>query len=165
MATAAVLMLYYFTDRQRRGDVSLTNNVWYSCHLETVVDGDSIEAKCHDDGKLLRIRLNHIDAPEMKQGDWGRISKMALADLLTPTIDIRFQGRDVYQRYLGEIKSRQHIVNVELVERGMARVYKRYHPPKIYLTAMQRAKAQKRGIWRETGLHQDPQKFRRLSYK
>lgn len=132
----------------------------YHCHLLQVIDGDSIQARCN--GKTLQIRLQDIDAPEMGQGDWGNQAKQQLAQQLSPTLQIAFDGMDTFQRYLGRVYQNGEDINLAMLTSGFARVYSRYQPPADYRKAMQAAKSAQRGIWANPGLQQNPQRWRRL---
>lgn len=131
------------------------------CSLDYVIDGDSIKANCQQ--QLVEIRLQHIDAPELAQEPWGKQSRLALQELLPQQFFVDFQGKDVYFRYLGVIYVDDISINQTLVGQGYARIYVHYQPPKGYKAAMKSAQKQRLGIWSAEGLHQDPQRFRRLS--
>ncbi len=133
------------------------------CKVLKIVDGDSVNVSCY--GKKHRLRLMHIDAPEMRQGRWGQSAKQALAELAGRRLWVEFHGRDVYHRDLAVIYAdkSQPALNLRLVELGAARVYRRYRPPAAYVVAMKSAKKAGIGIWRQAGLQQDPQRFRRLA--
>ncbi len=140
----------------------------YSCAVYRVIDGDSVISLCDElSDKPLSVRLLHIDAPELSQIPWGEQSKATLKHLLKQNkdkVNILFTGKDVYNRYLGELFiGNKQLVNQLMVEQGRATVYPRYHPPKKYLFAMQKAKQQGLGIWQTEGLHQNPQRYRRLA--
>ncbi len=129
-----------------------------------VVDGDSINVRCF--GEKHRLRLMHIDAPEMKQKPWGDRARRVLKSLIKDDeIFVEFHKQDIYHRDLAVIYAdKEDALNLQLVKRGFARVYRRYKPPSQYVAAMKQAKKQRVGIWQKTGLHQDPMRFRRLMY-
>ncbi len=139
----------------------------YSCEVYRIIDGDSILSHCNGlSDKKLSVRLLYIDAPELTQIPWGVQSKVALENLLKQynnKVNILFSGKDVYNRYLAELFIGNKLsVNQLMVRQGKAIVYPRYHPPENYLSAMQKAKQQRIGIWQTEGLHQNPQRYRRL---
>ncbi|PIE44042.1 MAG: hypothetical protein CSA45_06905, partial [Gammaproteobacteria bacterium] len=68
------------------------------CTVTRVIDGDSLIATCH--GQKHKLRLMHIDAPELAQQPWGQHAKQALAALAQTQIWVDFHGQDVYQRDL-----------------------------------------------------------------
>lgn len=136
----------------------------YSCRVKTVLDGDSLIANCGN--KVVEIRLQHIDAPELLQDKWGIQSRQQLKKILAnKTFTAVFHEIDVYQRYIATISIADIDVNQLMVEQGYARVYSKYHPPVQYIQSMKNAKSNRLGIWQTEGLQQDPQRFRRLSLK
>lgn len=139
----------------------------YACHINKVLDGDSVIAVCPKlSDTPLSIRLRYIDAPELSQLPWGDDSRISLVNILKKNQNnskIIFNGKDIYGRYLAELFIADKAVNKILVEQGRATVYPRYHPPLAYLSAMQTAKQQKLGIWQQSGLQQNPQRYRRLA--
>lgn len=135
------------------------------CQSEKVIDGDSVLMHCSGVEKLLNIRIQQIDAPEMSQAAWGEKSRQALERLLTqPPITISLTGKDIYARDLAWIYNQHGDVAEQMLLQGMARVYSQYRPPEGYRAAMRQAKKAKRGIWSIKGLHQDPKRYRRLAY-
>ncbi|MGY0398844.1 MAG: thermonuclease family protein [Ostreibacterium sp.] len=142
----------------------------YQCSVIKVTDGDSVKIQCPqlnttNISPILSTRLINIDAPELSQLPWGRQAREQLSVLLSDQpITVYFKGRDIYHRYLVQFESHHIDINLAMVKRGYARVYKLYHPPVQYSNAMQVAKRNKLGIWLESGLHQDPQRWRRLSH-
>lgn len=133
------------------------------CQVLRVTDGDSLSVSC--DNQTHRLRLMYIDAPEIKQQPWGEKARVALQALVKQQVFVAFHGKDVYHRDLALIYSdeaRTTALNLTLVKQGAVRVYSRYQPPAEYMTAMQIAKQNRLGIWQRQGLHQDPQRYRRL---
>ncbi len=166
VAVSSVVVVGIFLYHKQTVAVTPVSQQGYGCVVHRVIDGDSVIAVCHTlSSQALSIRLRYIDAPELSQIPWGEDSKIALTTLLARQqnqTQIRFNGQDVYQRYLGELFVDGQSVNQTLVKRGKARVYRRYHPPPSYISAMQTAKQQQLGIWQKPGLQQNPQRYRRL---
>lgn len=166
MSTVGVLLIVYFA-KDDRIDAIPQRQQSYSCQIKRIIDGDSVMADCQAlSSQTLEVRLLYIDAPELTQPYWGKRSREALSLLLSSSkVSIQFAGRDYYHRYLGEIYGDNNNINLAMVGAGMAMVYSRYHPPQVFIDARQNAKKAKRGIWQTRGLHQDPQRFRRLSHE
>jgi endonuclease YncB( thermonuclease family) len=84
------------------------------------------------DGEL-KVRLECIDAPELKQ-PYGTRSKQTLSNLVFGrTVRVDDHGRDRYGRLLGRVYYRELDVNAEMVREGAAWVYVRYcHDPELY---------------------------------
>lgn len=159
-ASLCILCLSYW-QAKTNSPASLSEVGEYQCLPVRIIDGDSVIVNCNDE--QISVRLIHIDAPEMRQQPWGKAAKNYLRQQLRDkSLLIQLSGKDIYQRYLGQIFIGETDINLLLVSLGYARVYQRYKPPKHYLQAMQKAKLQQLGIWRVGGLQQDPQRWRRL---
>ncbi len=162
-ATIVVIVIYLATDKPTAADASLPENGL--CYVKKIIDGDSLKVRCQQ--SVFELRLQYIDAPEITQGQWGEFAKAQLNHLAKDSIYVEFSGLDSYRRNLATIypaDSRGDAINLELVKLGAARSYSRYRPPTPYRDAMKKAKREKRGIWQEKGLHQDPVKYRRLAH-
>jgi endonuclease YncB( thermonuclease family) len=69
------------------------------------------------DGEL-KVRLECIDAPELKQ-PYGTRSKQTLSNLVFGrTVRVDDHGRDRYGRLLGRVRYRDLDVNAEMVREG-----------------------------------------------
>ncbi len=163
-ATIAVIVIYLATDKPTAADASLPENGL--CHVKKIIDGDSLKVRCRQG--VFELRLQYIDAPEITQAQWGEFAKAQLSHLAKDSIYVEFSGLDSYRRNLATIYPADahdgDAINLELVKLGAARSYSRYRPPTPYRDAMKKAKREKRGIWQERGLHQDPVKYRRLAH-
>ena len=95
-----------------------------------VSDGDTISVKKLEKGiitgKLIKVRLFGIDAPETKQ-DYGYESKEALMKMIKDkNIKIKGQEKDRYGRLLGVIYYNEKNINEEMVKGGHAWWYEEY---------------------------------------
>ena len=113
----------------------------------TVLDADKVQHK---------IRLAGIDAPEKKQA-FGNRSKESLSDLVfDKTVNVEADKRDRYGREIGKVFVNGQDVNLVQVERGMAWFYRQYqreqspNDRKLYEAAEDAAKADRRGLWRDS---------------
>jgi micrococcal nuclease len=115
-----------------------------------VHDGDSITVLAA--GKVqLKVRLEGIDAPELKQ-PFSQQSKEALSRLVFgKTVALQVTGRDRYKRTLAVVVADGVNVNRELVRLGLAWRYEAYSKDTALLAAQNEAKAAKRGLWRDPG--------------
>ena len=139
-----------------------------------IIDGDTV----HINSK--KIRLEGIDAPEMRQQcqkvfleisaivgfnlkkDYlcGVISKEKLIDKINKSqIKCVSLGRDRYKRYLATCYKDRTNLNKWMVRNGLAVAYKRYS--KDYLRDEAYAKENKLGIWK--GSFERPEKWRKLN--
>jgi endonuclease YncB( thermonuclease family) len=120
-----------------------------ACVVESITDGDTL--RCGGE----RVRLLLIDAPEMRQGDFGLRSKLALEELapvgVSILLELDVQQRDRYQRLLAHVFTTAGVhVNRELVRRGYAVVS--VYPPNVRYVELMRAAAdsarsERRGLW------------------
>ena len=123
--------------------------------VQKVVDGDTIHLK-DDYGKLLKVRLLGIDAPEMDQS-FGFESREMLVNLVEgERVIIDSRKKDRYKRILGKIYLDDMDVNLTMISKGLAWHYKRYRKDQlkrdipIYSEAEQTAKDNAIGLWSDT---------------
>ncbi len=113
-----------------------------------VHDGDSLTLLVG--GKTeVKVRLEGIDAPELKQ-DFGTASKKALSDMVYgKNVRLAETGKDRYGRTLGNVYAGDAWVNLEIVERGMAWFFEKYSDDENLRHAEARARKSKSGLWKE----------------
>lgn len=111
-----------------------------------VGDGDTVTVLV--DRKEIKVRLDAIDAPELKQA-FGKHSRESLAELCAArTARVVEKGRDRYGRTVGAIQCDGVDANAEQVRRGMAWVFERYAPRSSPLYGLQgEARGSRRGLW------------------
>lgn len=111
-----------------------------------VHDGDSITVLAAGNVQL-KVRLDGIDAPELKQ-PFSQQSKQALSGLVFgKTVNLLVTGTDRYKRTLAVVMVAGLNVNREMVLRGLAWRYERYSKDAALLAAQNEARASKRGLW------------------
>jgi len=119
-------------------------------HLRVVGvhDGDTLTGL--DEAKTqFKIRLDAIDAPEIKQ-PFGQAAKKALADkVFGKDVVVVAKTKDRYGRTVGHIMLGNRDINLEMLEEGMAWHYEKYDHNKRMREAEQTARAAKRGLWAE----------------
>jgi micrococcal nuclease len=135
-----------------------------------VDDGDTII--CENRDITIRVRLVAINAPELsknkKDADqpFGREAKLVLEKLvLDQVVDIKGFGLDDYNRLLAVVNSGGKNINLEMVQQGLAEVYKG-NPPKgfnteLYRKAEKEARESKRGVWSQGDKYISPSQWRR----
>jgi micrococcal nuclease len=124
-----------------------------ACVVQRVVDGDTIDC-----GKLGRVRLLGMDAPEQNQPPFGARSTAALARLLRPgsvvNLEQDIEERDRYGRLLAYVWTENGMANWRMVRDGWA-VVLTYSPNvqfvDAFITAQQQARDEKRGLWASGG--------------
>jgi micrococcal nuclease len=142
--------------------------------VTAVHDGDTISVKTGGSSqsgqKTERLRLIGIDAPEMKQGKWGREAKKRLRDIINRNnrvVNVEFdvEQRDKYGRLLGYLWSIDgYMINERMAEEGNAVLYT--IPPNVRYAerlsmAQKRARSKGLGIWGPDGLRQRPSDWRK----
>jgi endonuclease YncB( thermonuclease family) len=111
-----------------------------------VHDGDTLTVVIQQ--KQLRVRLDAVDAPELRQA-FGRGSMQSLLELCGgKQAELSTRGKDRYGRTIAGVKCAGIDANAEQVRRGMAWVYTRYAPKRSPLYALERdARVARRGLW------------------
>jgi micrococcal nuclease len=139
-----------------------------SLYVEKVSDGDTIEAVVQ--GRVERIRLIGIDAPELDQRPWGRKSKKFLQDLISSAgwqlgIEYDVEQRDKHDRILAYLWTRDgKMINEEMVRNGYAVLFT--FPPNVkhadrLAAAQVIARENELGVWGKGGLRQQPSDYRK----
>ena len=139
--------------------------------IPKVVDGDTIHIKSY------KIRLEGIDAPEMKQKckkpylqimffdfqknyNCGMISKKKLIQKIgNQPVKCILLGKDRYKRYLAKCLKDSIDLNRWMVRNGYAVAYKKYS--KLYILDENFAKEEKLGLWQGTFIK--PEIWRKLN--
>lgn len=111
-----------------------------------VHDGDSITVLTAAK-EQLKVRLEGIDAPELKQ-PYGRAAKNALSDMVFGReVTLNVIGTDRYDRTLARVLVGEVDVNLQMVKLGLAWRYDKYSKEQALLDAQNAAKAAKTGLW------------------
>ncbi len=116
-----------------------------------VIDGDTFEV-LHN-GKSLRVRLAHIDCPEIRNNQpFGRAAKSFSSQLCFGK-QVTISSDKLYDRYgrlIAEIIVEGNVnVNMELVKAGLAWHFKRYSTDTVYHNLELQARKAKLGLWKE----------------
>lgn len=115
------------------------------CKVVGISDGDTLT--CLQDRKQLKVRLQHIDAPELAQ-PFGNKAKQALANLVfKKQVMIKTREYDRYGRLLGVVYDNGQNINLALVQQGMAWAYRQTEP--MYEQAQSQAKTARKGLWQD----------------
>lgn len=111
-----------------------------------VLDGDTLSLLT-DDKQEIRVRLKEIDAPEKNQA-FGYRSKQALLVMCAgKRAELKDTSEDRYGRTLAQVYCNDVYVNKELVNIGLAWVYRRYSKDPSMISAEETAKSAKLGLW------------------
>jgi endonuclease YncB( thermonuclease family) len=150
--------------------LSLVVTTWFNAALAepatvlSVGDGDTLTV--NDAGRRSTVRLACIDAPETAQSPYGAQARTALQVLASVGSTVTIQGnkKDRYGRTVAEILRGSNNINLELVRRGDAFVYRRYLSGcdrNAYLSAEKQAESARRGVWSSPGGITRPWDWRR----
>lgn len=117
----------------------------FEATVVAVYDGDTITVRTTE---TIKIRLDGIDAPELKQPH-GQASKQALSALVFgKTITVKPKSKDRYGRTLARLEADGVDINLQMVATGHAWWYEQYAKNDMLLAnAQAKAKAEKAGIW------------------
>jgi endonuclease YncB( thermonuclease family) len=131
-----------------------------TCTVGEVTDGDTFRAYCG--GRNERVRVNGIDAPELRQS-YGLQSSIEAARLLGYGTKVMLHAIE-YDRY-GRLVARVTLADGrdfarELVRAGYAWHYVRYSRDRAELTKLEpEAREAKRGLWVDAEA-EDPAEYR-----
>ena len=124
----------------------------FEAEVVAVMDGDTIKVLTSDK-REIKIRFEHIDAPEKKQ-DYGQVCKQMLSDMIFgKTVYVRSQKRpDRYGRMIAEVfmcEASKESVNMALVRQGCAWHYKAFSKDSTYAEAERIARESRAGLWKD----------------
>lgn len=115
-----------------------------------VADGDTITVLSAEN-RQIKVRLAEIDAPEKAQ-PFGAKSKRSLSDLcFGKTAELKPLTVDRYGRTVARVFCAGVDANAEQVRRGLAWVYDRYVTDHSLYELQEAARAQRLGLWSESG--------------
>jgi endonuclease YncB( thermonuclease family) len=119
-----------------------------------VHDGDTVTV-LDQNNKKFHIRLQGIDAPELKQA-FGSVSQQNLSRMvLDKQVTIFWTKVDKYRRTVGTIRLDGRDINIEQVKAGLAWHFKKYEDEQepqdrlTYAAAEQQARAARLGLWQD----------------
>ena len=125
----------------------------------SIADGDTITVL--DAEKVQhKIRLEGIDAPEKGQA-FGTKSKEKLSELVgEKDVVVTWEKKDRYGRILGDVHLGDRLINLEMVQEGLAWHYKQYSKSKELAEAEEEARKAKKGLWADKS-PESPWEFRK----
>ena len=126
-----------------------------------VHDGDSVTLLTENQRKV-NIRLAEIDAPELRQ-TYGQRSRQELSELLGgQVVRAIVTTIDKYHRTVARLYAGRTDINLEMVRRGGAWVYRQYSDDPLLIAADADARRAKVGLWGQPGAPQPPWDWRRF---
>ncbi len=144
-----------------------SGQILQEARVAAVNDGDTVTLLLN--GKRYRARLIGIDAPEMGQEPWGRLSREHLRKLLKKSnwrvaVEKDVEHRDKYNRLLVYLWSPDgQLINENMLRDGYAVLFTIQPNSKYaerFRKAQHAARESKKGIWGADGLKEKP-----LDYK
>ena len=113
--------------------------------VSSVIDGDTISI--HTPLGQHKVRLDHIDAPELDQ-PFGKESASHLNQLIAgKKLRVEYDTVDQYGRILGTVFCGSIDINFQMIKNGYAWHYKYSGDSPSYAEAERRARETKRGLW------------------
>ena len=114
-----------------------------------VSDGDTFKV-LYQENQEVKVRLGHIDAPEMGQ-PFGKSAKKFASDLCfgKEVKIVKQKKKDRYQRIIAEVFVGETNINKEIVRAGYAWHFKKYSLDKEYDKIEAEARENKRGLWQD----------------
>ena len=136
--------------------------------VKAVYDGDTVLLATRENNRL-KVRLYGTDAPEtVKSGvpgqPFGVVSKRTLMyKIMGRQVAAEIMDIDKYSRSVAIVRYRGRDINREMVDEGMSWAYRQYLQGPYaseYIDAEERARARRKGLWRDTN-PLPPWEFRR----
>src|SRR5208283_3675698 len=139
-----------------------------------VIDGDTVSIKVRSfigiPLKMEQVKLIGIDAPDLKQEPWGRLTKKHLKKLINDSswvvnVELDMEQRDRHGRLLAYLWTKNgRLINEMMLEDGF--VFLHALPPNVkhleqLASAQKMAQLHKRGVWGKDGLKKSPSEWRR----
>lgn len=136
-----------------------------------VYDGDTVSLSIG--GRVERVRLIGMDAPEMGQRPWGLKAKRRLEAIINlsgrkVSVEYDKEKRDRFGRLLAYLWTKDgKMINLLMVEEGLAAAFTK--PPNekhkaLFKNAESKAKTKKKGIWGKGGLDETPEAYRKRTH-
>lgn len=119
----------------------------FSGKVSHVTDGDTLWVQPHDGGRVHKLRLQGMDAPEICQ-EGGQVSRDILARrALHQEVEVTVSYRDVYGRGIALIRLNGHDLGAEMVRAGHAWSYRWRRNPGPYVAEETLARQARRGLF------------------
>lgn len=125
-----------------------------------VTDGDTLWVRTARGAKPLEVRLRGIDAPERCQAGGHEATAALAARVLHRQVQVHTQGKDNYQRSLGDIRLGGDDVGAWMVAQGHAWSYRHRRDAGPYVTEEGEARRARRGVFADPRA-MEPRYFRK----
>jgi len=148
--------------QQKEQSISRLDTIAFETEILRVIDGDTAEIIYYD--LFMRLRLDHIDAPETRGSQpFGKAAGKYLRERIEgKKVTVVCQRKtDGFGRLIATIYTEEgENINKTMVENGYAWHYKKYSKDDSYDVLEQEARKHKRGLW-ETPNPVAPWNFRK----
>lgn len=146
----AVGVVWMASDSIAAKQAQLTS--WEPCAFLRSHDGDTFWCKKEEDKKVIEVRLQSVDAPELAQKPLGQQAKHALESLMTEgALEVYCPGQKSYDRLVCAARVNNEDVGTTLLALGLACLDERFKKQDVnraeHLAALEMAKAEKIGMW------------------
>ena len=118
--------------------------------VTTVVDGDTVDVRL-ETGRLVRVRLEGIDAPERGRPFFAQSRAATRVALFDKAVTLRATDVDRYQRLVARVMAGGHDSSVDLVQAGLACQFTIYSSDPSLAAAQADARSHGRGFWAAGG--------------
>ncbi len=116
--------------------------------ITKVSDGDSVDF--YDGKDTLKIRLQHIDAPERRQPYSSESWQYLRNRIYKKEVTLQYENTtDRYGRIIGTLFLNKQNINKLLVEKGYAWHFKRYSSDSSYADLERLARKHNKGLWKD----------------
>lgn len=136
--------------QQKNQSISRLDTIAFETEILRVIDGDTAEIIYYD--LFMRLRLDHIDAPEKRGSQpFGKAAGRYLRKLIEgETVTVVSQRKtDGFGRLIATIYTEEgENINKTMVENGYAWHYKKYSKDMSYDLLEAKARKNKRGLWK-----------------
>ena len=129
-----------------------------------IADGDTFTQLLNGQ-EQVKILVDGIDAPEKGQA-YGNKAKEYLSGIIWwEPVTLTVKSKDRYRRFIGKVSTPTiSDVNLEMIRAGYAWQYLDYNKDKLYTSAENQARKNKRGLWQDKNPIR-PQDYRRMKRK
>lgn len=137
--------------QQKNQSISRLDTIAFETEILRVIDGDTAEIIYYD--IFMRLRLDHIDAPETRGSQpFGKAAGKHLRELIEgKKVTVVSQRKtDGFGRLIATIYNEDgENINKNMVENGYAWHYKQFSKDMSYDLLEEEARKDKRGLWQE----------------
>lgn len=132
---------------------------WLTGVVISVADGDTFTMQTQDK-KKHKIRMDQIDAPEISM-PFSFAAKQELHRIIyKKNVRVFVHDKDQYNRLVSTVYLGDANVNLYMVRKGLAWVYRKYAREVVFFMAEQQAQEERLGIWSSKKRPTEPWVFR-----